>query len=302
LLSLSVCIGCKEETNEYVSGKKKISHAPFQKARFVHVTPTPIQQADHQEEISAAGSLPHGVEEQNGPLNALSTSTLSNLSGPALLKSVKKSTPSSTNPHQSQKTSTPANPHQQNRFAAWPGGGKKAPASQPYKKAPASQPYKKAPTSQPYKKAATQQNPHQKNTVKKNPHATSQPTSQPSVPSTSGMIYGQIDLKPELAKKVKPGSVLFVIVRRYMSNGGKGMMIAATKQAGITSAKFPYRFVVKQTDAMMGAPLAGQVQVSARIDQDGDAISKQPGDLTGTSKQAVMVGTNPVSFTLDQSL
>ena len=183
-------------------------------------------------------------------------------------------------------SSTVPNPHQQNRFAAWPGGGGG----------------KAAPTSQPTQKNPHQKSPHQKSPHQKNPHATSQPTSQPRVPSTSGMIYGQIDLKPELAAKVKPGSVLFVIVRRYMPNGGRGMMIAATKQAGITSAKFPYRFVVQQKDAMMGAPLAGQVEVSARIDQDGDAISKQPGDLVGTAKQAVMVGTNPVSFTLDQSL
>jgi hypothetical protein len=104
---------------------------------------------------------------------------------------------------------------------------------------------------------------------------------------------------------VKPGSVLFVIVRRY-AEGGKGMLIAATKHDGITQGSFseenPFRYVVKQSDAMMGAPLTGKVTVSARIDQDGDAISKQPNDIVGSAASAVMVGVNPVEIELNSKL
>ena len=53
---------------------------------------------------------------------------------------------------------------------------------------------------------------------------------------------------------------------------------------------------------MMGAPLVGKVSVSARIDQDGDAISKQPGDIIGSANKAVMVGVNPVVINLNKSL
>ena len=80
------------------------------------------------------------------------------------------------------------------------------------------------------------------------------------------------------------------------------MMIAATKVDGITAQAFPLKFVVSQKDAMMGAPLVGRVQISARVDQDGDAISKQPGDVSGAHKKGVMVGINPVKFILDQKL
>jgi hypothetical protein len=80
------------------------------------------------------------------------------------------------------------------------------------------------------------------------------------------------------------------------------MLIAATKLENISKDSFPMPFVVKQADAMMGAPLAGNVTVSARIDQDGDAISKQPGDLVGEAPGVVVVGQNPVKMSINKSL
>lgn len=133
-------------------------------------------------------------------------------------------------------------------------------------------------------------------------HPSSAPASQGSAPAISGFIYGQIELDESLKSQVKPGSILFVIVRRYAPEGQKGMMIAATKIEGITTSAFPLKYVVKQSDAMMGAPLVGKVSVSVRIDQDGDAISKQPGDIIGSAAEAVMVGVNPVAIKLNQTL
>ena len=80
------------------------------------------------------------------------------------------------------------------------------------------------------------------------------------------------------------------------------MLIAATKQANISKDSFPLQYVVKQQDAMMGAPLVGKITVSARVDQDGDAISKQPGDLVTDLSAPVMVGENPVKLTLNKAL
>jgi hypothetical protein len=117
----------------------------------------------------------------------------------------------------------------------------------------------------------------------------------------SGVIYGQLELDDSIKDQIKPGSVVFVVVRRFIPQG-KGMLIAATKRDGVTKDSFPLRYVVKQSDAMMGAPLVGKVTVSARIDQDGDAISKQPGDLTGQAEKAVMVGVNPVVIKFTQVL
>jgi len=162
--------------------------------------------------------------------------------------------------------------------AGWPGG--KKPSSQPAA-IPAKLPH--APSSQ--------------QTIGK-----AAPTSQANGPAVSGFIYGQLKIDEALKSKVKAGSILFVIVRRYAPEGQKGMMIAATKLEGITAGSFPLKYVVKQADAMMGAPLVGKVSVSARIDQDGDAISKQPGDIIGTAEGSIMVGVNPVVITLNKSL
>jgi hypothetical protein len=118
----------------------------------------------------------------------------------------------------------------------------------------------------------------------------------------AGFIYGEISLNDAVKDKIKPGSVLFVIVRRYAPEGQKGMMIAATKLDGVTKDKFPLRYVVKQSDAMMGAPLVGKVRVSVRVDQDGDAISKQAGDVIGEAKEAIMVGVNPVAIELNATI
>ena len=173
--------------------------------------------------------------------------------------------------------------------AGWPGGGA---TSQPTKQA--QNPYAKPATGNPQAKAPAS-----------NPHAKAPggaPTSQGTQPSLSGFIYGQLELDDSVKAKVKAGSVLFVIVRRSAPQGQKGMMIAATKLSGITTGAFPLKYVVKQSDAMMGAPLVGKVNVSARIDQDGDAISKQPGDIIGSAAKDVMVGVNPVVIKLNKSL
>ena len=132
-------------------------------------------------------------------------------------------------------------------------------------------------------------------------HPSSQPTSAGGQKTMGGFIYGQLTLDDSVKDKVKPGSVVFVIVRRSVTQG-KGMLIAATKLDGVTKGSFPLKYVVKQSDAMMGAPLIGKVTVSARIDQDGDAISKQPGDIIGSAAEAVMVGVNPVAIKLNKSL
>ena len=132
-------------------------------------------------------------------------------------------------------------------------------------------------------------------------HPSSQPTSAGGQKTMGGYIYGQLTLDDSVKSQVKPGSVVFVVVRRSVAQG-KGMLIAATKLNGVTRGSFPLRYVVKQSDAMMGAPLIGKVTVSARIDQDGDAISKQSGDIIGQAEKAVMVGVNPVVVHLNQQI
>lgn len=138
--------------------------------------------------------------------------------------------------------------------------------------------------------------------------STPQPTSQnvvrPQAQSSSRAqrIDGKLYLDPKLSAQFKPTSTLFIIVRGAAPEGQKGPLIASTKRDRLTLKDFPLSYAVTQNDSMMGAPLSGKVMVSARLDQDGDAISKQPGDLVGSAGGVVVVGEAPVDIVLNSTL
>ena len=81
-------------------------------------------------------------------------------------------------------------------------------------------------------------------------------------------------------------------------------MVLAAKKLSVTGPQmFPLKYTVTSQNVMMqGTVLAGQVRVHARVDQDGDAISKQPGDVAGKAPSAKAVGDMKVDLILDSLL
>ena len=63
--------------------------------------------------------------------------------------------------------------------------------------------------------------------------------------------------------------------------------------------ELPFEMTEKQA-MIAGTELTGDVVVTARYDQDGDALSKQPGDIVGTLK--VKIPAENVTLTLDEVL
>ena len=291
LLSLNACAD-QEAPAEELSGKKKIAYAPYQRAKITHHAPAQAQVSA----VSAASEAHSAVTQ------AVAQATL-NPSSPSTLTSEGLAQAATTNAQ----NANPQGPQHGSALAAgWPGaqsGQKPTPQPTQQQAAPA-QPsalpagHPPAPTSRPAQPTSLPTSQPTSQPTSRPAH----PTSQPSGPAVaSNYIYGQLELDPTLTGKIKEGSVLFVIVRRHVE-GGAGMLIAATKLSNVSQSTFPMPFVVKQQDAMMGAPLVGNVTVSARIDQDGDAISKQPGDLVGEAAGVVVVGKNPVKFSINKSL
>ena len=91
----------------------------------------------------------------------------------------------------------------------------------------------------------------------------------------SAGISGTIVLSPDHTDAV-PDGVIYVVVRVAGRTGGAPL---AVKQLPTT---LPAQFVITERDAMIpGTPLTGDLDVIARLDQDGDALSRQPGDLEG---------------------
>lgn len=97
------------------------------------------------------------------------------------------------------------------------------------------------------------------------------------------VLAGVIKLDGKIKDKVAAGDVIFVVARKYEEGAtGAGTPLAVQK---LTVDKFPLKFSLDSRDAMLaGTTLAGKVVVTARVDKDGDAITKNPGDVTGQTK------------------
>lgn len=98
---------------------------------------------------------------------------------------------------------------------------------------------------------------------------------------------------------VKPGTAVFLIVKRATADGApSGPPLAVDK---LTWTGDGMVFQLTEAQAMVaGTDLSGEVIVSARYDQDGDAMSKQPGDITGQAR--VSVPADNVVLVLDTVL
>jgi hypothetical protein len=103
-------------------------------------------------------------------------------------------------------------------------------------------------------------------------------------------VSGIIRILPELAKKLPPEWKLFLFARPVGVENGPPLAVKL-----LDSVKFPYTFTLGQENTMMpGSVFEGELVLTARIDQDGDARSS-PADLEGTAtltvgdKEAVLV-------------
>jgi hypothetical protein len=97
------------------------------------------------------------------------------------------------------------------------------------------------------------------------------------------VLAGTIKLDGKMKDKVTAGDVIFVVARRYEEGAtGPGTPLAVQK---LTAGAWPLKFALDSRDAMIaGTTLSGKVVVTVRVDKDGDAITKNPGDVIGQSK------------------
>jgi hypothetical protein len=71
----------------------------------------------------------------------------------------------------------------------------------------------------------------------------------------------------------------------------------------IAAPSLPMRFAIGPGDRMgQRVPFAGEFQLSARLDADGDAGSRNPGDLQGRASATHSPGASGVSIVLDELL
>lgn len=111
-------------------------------------------------------------------------------------------------------------------------------------------------------------------------------------------IRGTIKVGAKAKANVKAGGAIFLIVKKADANGQpSGPPLAVDKVTYADGLKWE----LTEANAMVaGTELTGEVVVTARYDQDSDAISKQPGDVTGMTK--VKIPADNVELELDTVL
>jgi hypothetical protein len=116
-------------------------------------------------------------------------------------------------------------------------------------------------------------------------------------PDPAATITGQITIASALAKSKPPGT-LYLVARRLADNPtARGTLIAVKK---LPADKFPLDFTLSAADMpFQNGAFDGELTLSVRIDQDGDPMSRQKGDLFGGLPK-VRVGSHDVKIALDQ--
>lgn len=107
-------------------------------------------------------------------------------------------------------------------------------------------------------------------------------------------ISGRIELPSELAAARPAGAVLFVIARRQGQAGGPPMAVLR-----IPDPRFPVEFEIGPGDVMIqGMTFAGPVSLSARLDADGNAMTRSGADLASGEATGLEPGAADVQLVL----
>jgi cytochrome c-type biogenesis protein CcmH len=118
-----------------------------------------------------------------------------------------------------------------------------------------------------------------------------------AVSPSSAQITGKISIDPKLKGSIDPNAALFIIARP--ASGAGGPPLAVKK---IDRPSFPVDFTLSQENVMMpGVPFAGKINITARLDKDGNPVTRTPGDISGDyKKNPIEVGTKNVDVVIDQ--
>ncbi|MFQ5851217.1 MAG: cytochrome c-type biogenesis protein CcmH [Candidatus Binatia bacterium] len=117
--------------------------------------------------------------------------------------------------------------------------------------------------------------------------------------AVSRRIQGTISVDPKLEAEVDRGDVLFIIARAANSEGGAPLAVKR-----VDRPTFPLSYFLGPENTMVpGRPFSGRVNVSARLDKDGNPMTKEKGSLSGQYKRnPVGIGSKKVDIVIDQAM
>ncbi len=126
--------------------------------------------------------------------------------------------------------------------------------------------------------------------------APTMPGKAPSIDTNAIIVDGKLDLGAEQKKMDFKGWTIYVLVRLVDQPAPP---LAVTR---IPAGNFPVSYVVTNANLMVGDPPkpGAKILIEARLDKDGDPISKNPGDVYGFTLKPVGAGDHGVKVILDQ--
>jgi tetratricopeptide (TPR) repeat protein len=135
--------------------------------------------------------------------------------------------------------------------------------------------------------------------------AASGPNSRASSPEPAGaaapssaQISGKISIDSKLQASVDPNASLFIIARPASVAGGPPLAVKK-----VDRPTFPLDYSLGQENVMMqGTPFSGKINITVRLDKDGNPTTRRSGDLFGDyKKNPVEVGAKNVDVLIDQA-
>jgi hypothetical protein len=114
--------------------------------------------------------------------------------------------------------------------------------------------------------------------------------------ATAAPISGRIELAPELAGERPAGATLFVIARPEGAVGGPPLAVLR-----IPDPEFPVEFEIGPGDVMIPSMrFEGPISLTARLDTDGNAMTRAATDLSSAAAPPAPPGTTAVVLVLAQ--
>ena len=114
--------------------------------------------------------------------------------------------------------------------------------------------------------------------------------------ASADAVRGRVQVDPALGDARPARPTLFIIARR--AAGGPPLAVKR-----VADPSFPLEFRLGPEDRMIQQmPFAGPLTLSARLDGDGDAISRSQGDLQGSAEGQFEPGAAGIVITLDERL
>lgn len=119
-----------------------------------------------------------------------------------------------------------------------------------------------------------------------------------AAPAPKGQsISGTITIDAKLKAKLEGNAALFIIARAAGSAGGPPLAVKK-----IDKPSFPLQYTLSQENVMMqGTPFTGKINLTARLDKDGNPTTRGAGDMTGEyKKNPAEVGAKNADIVIDQ--